>query len=361
MPKLQELNAIGQSVWLDYMRRDMLDNGELARWAARGLRGVTSNPAIFAKAITGSNFYDAALAEAKAQGGDAKTIYERLAVRDIRDAADVLRPVYDITQGRDGYVSLEVSPHLAEDDFGTIAEANRLWAEVDRPNLMIKVPGTPAGIDALGVLIRSGININVTLLFSVEVYRRVANTYIEALEARAEKNEPLDRIASVASFFVSRIDTAADTALEAKGAGHLAGKTAIANAKTAYEVYRELFGGSRWRALAGKGAQAQRLLWASTGTKNPNYSDVLYVEALIGPETVNTLPPATLEAFLDHGKARETLTEDLGGAKETLQAAADAGVSLEDITARLLDEGLKQFAEPFDQLLAAIEGKKTLI
>lgn len=358
MSILQQLQAAGQSVWLDYIRRDIIENGELKTLIDQGVRGMTSNPTIFEKAIAETDLYKGLITEAAAKGGDAKAIYERVAIRDIQDAADLLRPLYDSSKAADGYVSLEVSPHLHDSDRATVAEANHLWAAIDRPNVMIKVPGTDEGIDALGELTRAGVNVNVTLLFSVNSYRRVAETYIQALEARVSTGADISRLASVASFFVSRIDTAADAQLEAHGASPLAGKTAIANAKIAYGVYQELFSGPRWTKLAAQGAQVQRVLWASTGTKNKKYSDVLYIEELIGPDTVNTIPPATLKAFQAHGKVRNSLQENLAGARADLKAVAAAGVSLDDITTRLLHDGLQSFADSFDKLLAAIEARK---
>jgi transaldolase/glucose-6-phosphate isomerase len=354
---LQLLAAHGQSVWLDYIRRDLIESGELARLVREdGLRGITSNPSIFEKAIAGSRDYDRLLEAVLRETRDPVAVYERLAVRDIQDAADALRGVHEATGGRDGFVSLEVSPHLAHDTAGTVAEARQLWRAVMRPNAMIKVPGTPAGVPAFGQLIGEGINVNVTLLFSRDAYRRVAEAYIAAIEGRAAHHRDFGRIASVASFFVSRIDTAVDRLLGemgARGKG-LLGKAAIANARLAYQTYLELFGTPRWKALAAKGAQPQRVLWASTSTKNPAYRDVLYVEELVGADTVNTLPPATLEAFRDHGRARPSLTEDVAGARASMAELAALGISMEGLTAKLLDEGVQLFADSYDQLLAAI-------
>lgn len=366
---LRALTALGQSIWLDFIKRDLLESGELARLVAAGeLTGMTSNPSIFEKAIAGSRDYDRLLAEAARDRADTKTVYERLAVRDIQDAADVLRPVYEATRARDGYVSLEVSPHLAHDTAGTIDEARRLWRTVDRPNLMIKVPGTPAGVPAFAALIEEGINVNVTLLFSRAAYRKVAEAYVAAVEKRAARGGDVGRIASVASFFVSRIDTAVDKLLGGRIAAApddaararlkgLLGKAAIANAKLAYRSYLEVFGAPRWQALAAKGARTQRVLWASTSTKNPDYRDVVYIEELIGPDTVNTVPPATLDAFRDHGRARASLTEDVAGAQAAMDALAALGISMEQVTDELLADGVKLFADAFDQLLRAI-GKR---
>ena len=363
---LHQLAAQGQSVWLDYIRRDLVESGALAKLVADGeLRGITSNPSIFEKAIAGSREYDRLLEAALRETRDPVAVYERLAVRDIQDAADALRPVYDETGGRDGFVSLEVSPHLAHDTAKTVAEAQRLWGAVDKPNLMIKVPGTPAGVPAFAQLIGEGISVNVTLLFSREAHWQVAEAYIDAIERRAAHHRDFGRIASVASFFVSRIDTAVDKQLAARAAlafsdperlqlVGLMGRAAIANAKLAYQTYLELFGTSRWKSLAAKGAQPQRVLWASTSTKNPEYRDVVYVEELIGRDTVNTLPPATLDAFRDHGRVRPSLTEDVDGARRVMGDLAAVGISMDEVTARLLDDGVQLFADAYDKLIAAI-------
>ena len=365
--RLRALQGCGQSVWLDYIRRSLLTSGELTHLIeADGLRGVTSNPAIFEKAITGSTDYVEILQALAPQYRDAKSLYEQVAIRDIQDAADVLRPVYDGTQARDGYVSLEVSPHLARDTAGTLVEARRLWGEVDRPNVMIKVPATPEGIPAIEQLISEGMNVNVTLLFAQEAYEQVAQAYISGLETRAAQDGDLHHVASVASFFISRIDTAVDAIINERlktvaGAGEqaqlrsLLGKVAIGNAKQTYQRYQELFRGERWQALAQKGAQTQRVLWASTSTKNPAYRDVVYVEDLIGPDTVNTMPPATFDAFRDHGRVRARLTEDIEEAYDTMDTLARVGISMAEVTSTLLDEGVQLFAEAFDKLLAAVE------
>ena len=367
MNPLQALHEQGQSPWLDYIRRSLFTSGELQRLIDEdGLMGVTSNPAIFEKAITGSQDYTAALAALETEHLDAMALYERLAIEDIQQAADILKPVYEQTQGRDGYVSLEVSPYLAKDTDGTVAEARRLWQAVQRPNLMIKVPATPEGIPAIQTLISEGINVNVTLLFAQEAYRQVAEAYLAGLEALAAAGGDLQRVASVASFFVSRIDSLVDARLEAKlkaGEGDrallesLRGKVAIANAKLAYQAYKKIFAGERWEKLAAAGARTQRLLWASTGTKNPQYSDVLYVEELIGPDTVNTIPPATWEAFRDHGRVRPTLESDLDAAHDTLETLARVGISLTEVTDTLLVEAVRLFAEPFDKLLNSLDKK----
>jgi transaldolase/glucose-6-phosphate isomerase len=363
---LASLPELGQSVWLDFIRRSIIANGELRRLVEEDrLGGVTSNPAIFEKAIEGSDDYVGAIAALAPEGLTAKQIYERLAIEDIQAAADVLRGVYDRTKAHDGYVSLEVSPELANDTKGTIAEAQALWKAVSRPNVMIKVPATPEGIPAIRTLIAEGININVTLLFARSAYEAVAWAYIEGLEERAKAGQPLGTVASVASFFVSRIDTLVDgwiaeklqTAAEADKPAlrALQGKVAIANAKLAYQSYKTIFSGPRWEALAGKGAMVQRVLWASTGTKNKAYPDVLYVEELIGPETVNTIPPDTLAAFRDHGRARPTLETGIDEAKATLANLEKAGISLDKATDELIEDGVKKFVEPFTKLLKAVD------
>jgi transaldolase / glucose-6-phosphate isomerase len=352
-----EIVALGQSVWFDNIRRGLLTSGEFERMVREdGLSGVTSNPSIFEKAIVGSTDYDEALAEARAatphgDAPDPKSVYEGLAIADLRQAADVLRPVYEETDGGDGYVSMEVAPDLAHDTPGTVAEARRLWAAVDRPNLMIKVPGTEEGIPAIRQLIGEGINVNVTLLFSVLVYERVVEAYLAGLEDRLADGGEVAHVASVASFFISRIDSAVDHRVGAP----LQGKVGIASAKLAYASFGELFEGERWQALQGRGARVQRLLWASTSTKNPAYSDVLYVESLIGPDTVDTVPPATYEAFKAHGKARPTLSEDLPVALALLEKLAKEGVDLDEVTAGLLDEGVEKFIEAQGKLLASVE------
>jgi len=367
---IKDLLGFGQSVWLDYIRRSLITSGELKRLIGEdGLRGITSNPSIFEKAIAGSTDYDDILNAPESQQLDAKAVYERIAVRDIQDAADILRPVYQESKKRDGYVSMEVSPLLAHETEGTLAEARRLWKTIARENVMIKVPATPEGIPATRQLIGEGINVNITLLFSEAVYERVVEAYLSGLEERTRQGKPVDGIASVASFFVSRIDSAVEKLIDAKvkaaPSPHeqamlrgLLGKVAIANAKLAYQRYGELFSGARWSALAGKGAQTQRLLWASTSTKNPNYRDVLYVEELIGPDTVNTIPPATFNAFRDHGVPRASLTENVEAAHATLGALAKVGISLAEITSKLLDEGVAQFAEAFENILKAT-GRRT--
>jgi transaldolase len=352
--RLVELAQLGQSVWLDNIRRDLLTTGALARMVEQdGLGGVTSNPAIFEKAIVGSNEYSAILGELqKNKDLDAKAIYEHIAIRDIQDAADVLRVVYDRTKRRDGYVSLEVSPFLANETEGTIEEARRLWKAVNRPNLMIKIPGTAAGLPAIETAISEGINVNVTLLFSQEVYAEVAQAYIRGLEKCADPSH----VASVASFFVSRIDTAIEGYVKGNPALEpLSGKVAIANAKLAYQRYLEIFSGPKWEALEARGAMTQRVLWASTSTKSAKMRDVIYVEELIGPDTVNTIPPATLDAFRDHGEVRASLESGIEEAKDVMAKLAAGGVSIDKVTADLVEQGVKLFAEPFEKLLKAVE------
>lgn len=370
MNPLKTLQDHGQSVWLDYVRRDLLRNGGLKRLIEEdGVVGVTSNPAIFEKAIGGSTEYDEAVKRLVAAGDlDAADLFERLAIEDIQTAADVLRPVYDRTGGVDGYISLEVSPYLAMKTDETIAEARRLWTLVDRPNLMVKVPGTAPGVPAIRQLISEGININVTLLFSNDAYKAVAEAYLAGLEARLAAGQPIGTIASVASFFVSRIDTAIEKKIEkrqgeaeAAALKALDGKVAIANAKLAYVYYQELCESPRWRALKDKGAKPQRLLWASTGTKNPAFSDVLYVEELIGPETVNTMPVATMDAFRDHGKIENTLTADLAGARAIFGETERLGLDLDGVTASLVVDGVKLFADAADKLYGAVESKRETV
>ncbi|MGC2473506.1 MAG: transaldolase [Candidatus Sulfotelmatobacter sp.] len=365
---LKELLSYGQSMWLDYIRRDLFTTGKLKKMIDDdGLRGMTSNPAIFEKAIADSSLYDDMLHSLASQKGLSPTAkFEQIAIRDIQDAADVLRPVYEESKFRDGYVSLEVSPYLARKTQETVDEARRLWKAVQRENVMIKIPGTTEGIPAIRQAISEGININVTLLFAQDVYEQVAETYIAGLEALAARGGNLKKMAGVASFFISRIDTLIDSMINEKlksttDAGQqallksLLGKVAIANGKLTYQAYQRIFSGPRWSALAAKGAQTQRVLWASTSTKNPNYRDVIYVEELIGRDTVNTMPPATIDAFRDHGKLRNSLTEDIPGAQKTMDDLAKAGISMKQVTDKLTDDGVKLFADAFDKLLAAVE------
>lgn len=359
MGTLHELHDAGQSVWLDFIRRDMLANGELERMVADGIRGLTSNPTIFQKAIGGSDSYDAAIRSALGVKPDSSPmeIYEGLAIADIQDAADALRGVYDSSAAADGHVSLEVSPYLAADTAGTVAEAHRLWGLVDRPNLMIKVPATPEGIPAIEDLIAAEINVNATLMFSLADYEAVAQAYVRGIR-RAENPQ---RIASVASFFVSRVDNNTDAELDKIGtdaALALRGRAAVANAKLAYERYLEIFEGPEFSDQLERGARPQRALWASTSTKNPAYPDVLYVEPLVGPNTVNTMPPATVDAYLDHGKAYgSALGSDMDQAHRDIDALADLGVDFAAITAALQTDGVEAFSGSFDELLETVTAK----
>jgi transaldolase/glucose-6-phosphate isomerase len=364
---LKELNRYGQSVWLDYIRRSLITSGELRRLLDEdGLRGVTSNPAIFEKAIAGSADYEPQLKEfTRRRDLDAKGAYEIMAVRDIQDVADILRPIYESSGRRDGYVSLEVSPELATDTTGTLQEARRLWAAVSRANVMIKVPATPAGVTAIKTLIGEGINVNVTLLFHLDAYEAVAEAYITGLETFAAKGGDPSKVESVASFFISRIDSAIDSMLEARLKASddameqgmlkgLLGRVAIANAKLTYQRYKDIYLGPRWAALAAKGARGQRLLWASTSSKNPNYRDVVYVEELIGPDTVDTIPPATYDAFRDHGAVRPSLEEDIEDAHDTMDTLAAVGIDLKQVTDTLLADGCKIFVDAFAKLLGVV-------
>jgi len=371
---LRTLQEYGQSVWLDFVSRDLLKSGGLAKLITEdGLRGVTSNPSIFEKAIGHGDDYDALIAAAEGSGDlDPGALFEDLAVRDIQEGADALSPIYEQTQRRDGFISLEVSPYLAMNTHETIEEARRLWHEVNRRNLMVKVPGTESGLTAIRTLISEGINVNVTLLFSQQVYAEVAEAYISGLEALAKKGGDPHKVSSVASFFVSRIDTLVDEELDKKIAAAtdpaqktrlqaLKGKVAIANAKLAYELSKKIYAGDRWQRLAQQGAQTQRLLWASTGTKNKAYSDVLYVEELIGADTVNTIPPATMDAFRDHGRLRPSLEEDIAGAKAVMDALPPLGISIDAVTAKLVDDGVRLFADAADHLYAAVQNKRRTV
>ncbi len=367
MNPLKQLESAGQSPWLDYVSRELVTSGEIATLIERdGLKGMTSNPAIFEKSITSSPLYDSAIRTLLAKADHTPTeLYEQVAIEDIQAAADALLPVYQATKGKDGYISLEVSPYLAHNTEGTITEGRSLWARVNRPNLMVKVPATAEGVPAIRALIAGGININVTLLFALDSYKAVAEAYQAGLEDRAAQSQPIDGIASVASFFVSRIDGEADKALAAVGtqqAKSLLGKIAIANAQTAYAYYEDLVAAPRWQALAGKGAQPQRLLWASTSSKNPAYPDTIYVDRLIGADTVNTIPPATMDAFRDHG------TVEIGAVKQGIEHAPallreleELGISLDAITTKLLTDGVKQFADAFDRLLGAVAAKREAV
>jgi transaldolase/glucose-6-phosphate isomerase len=361
---LKALLDFGQSPWMDYIRRDLLTGGGLKKLIDEdGLQGMTSNPAIFEKSITGSKLYDDILSSPDSKLLDAKAIYEKIAIRDVQAACDIFSGVYASTKAKDGYVSLEVSPLLANDTKGTLEEARRLWKAVNRPNLMVKVPATPEGVPAIRALLEDGININITLLFAQSAYEQVAEAYIAALEARAAKGLDNSKMASVASFFVSRIDTLVDSKIDEalKTATSpkkellesIHGKIAIANAKVTYRKYQELFGGARWKAISAKGAHVQRLLWASTSTKNPKYRDVIYVEELIGADTVDTIPPATFDAFRDHGKLRDSLTENVDLAATQMQNLEKVGISMKEVTDKLLVDGVKLFADAFHTLLDA--------
>jgi len=354
--KLNELYQVGQSIWYDFIRRDMLTGPGLRDLVDEGIKGVTSNPSIFEKAIAGSDLYDEQMRLLVTS--DAATAFETVAIKDIRMAADILSGVYGDTNGADGYVSLEVSPVLAHDTAGTIADAMRLWTAVDRPNLMVKVPATAEGIPAIEELTATGININATLMFSLDDYEAVATAYVKGAERAADPTT----LASVASFFVSRVDTATDAALEAVGTQHaldMRGRSAIANAKIAYRRYQEIFEGDRFAELERKGTSAQRVLWASTSTKNPTYNDVMYIEELIGPNTVNTAPPNTIEAFLDHGTVTpDRLSEDVDEAARFIASLPEVGVDFRAITAQLQVDGVRSFAKAFEDLLAAITAKR---
>ncbi|MGC9395135.1 MAG: transaldolase [Anaerolineae bacterium] len=369
MHTLQQLHAAGQSVWYDNIQRGLLVNGELARMIERGeIRGVTSNPSIFMKAITQSHDYDAGLVPLAKAGRSAKEIFWQLAVEDIQAAADLFRTLYEETDGGDGYVSLEVDPYLANDTGGTLAEAQQLWQRVDRPNLLIKIPATVAGLPAITGAIAEGINVNVTLIFALDRYRAVMDAYLAGLEQRVAAGLPVARVASVASFFVSRVDTKVDGRLSeiidrgdahAENAQSLLGKAAIANARLAYAKYQEVFGSLRFQALKVQGARIQRPLWASTSTKNPAYRDVRYVEELVGPNTVNTMPPHTLKAFLDHGEVRPgSLLENVPGSGQTLASLETLGISMKTVTDELEVAGVKSFADAYTALLDAVEASR---
>lgn len=358
MSKLDQLSNLGQSIWLDFIRRSFITSGDLQRLVDQGLRGVTSNPSIFEKAIAGSADYDEKLAALVEANRTTAEIYEALVLEDIQQAADILRPVYDATKGADGYVSLEVSPTLAHDTEGTIAEARRLFALLDRPNVMIKVPATQTGIPAIETLIAEGININVTLIFSLAHYKAVVEAYLRGLEKLAASGGDVSSVASVASFFISRVDTAVDTLLEGTGSAELQGKIAIANAKVAYKHFQQTFGSARWDKLAAQGARVQRPLWASTGTKNPGYPDTLYIDSLIGPNTVNTVPPATLTAYLDHGQVVQSLSSGSDEARLQLARLSELGINLDAVTQQLQDDGVAAFVKAFEALMASIAAKR---
>jgi transaldolase len=361
---LKRLGALGQSIWLDYIRRDLISSGGLRRLIEEdGLRGMTSNPSIFEKAIADSHDYDEDIRAMALDGKGVGAIYESLSQRDVQSAADEFRPLYDKTDGTDGFVSLEVNPHLAHDTRGTTEEGRRLWAALNRPNVLIKVPATANGLPAIQQLIGEGISVNVTLLFGLPRYRQVVEAYLAGVEARAAQGKPVKHLASVASFFVSRIDALVDPLLEkitARGgkeadlAKAARGQTAIASAKMAYRIYQEIFGSDRFKKLAAQGARAQRLLWASTSTKNPDYSDVKYVEALIGPDTVDTAPLETLDAYRDHGEPKARLEQDVEEARRLLARLPELGIGIDDVTRQLEDEGVDKFNKPFDKLMETL-------
>jgi transaldolase len=358
MTTLHKLSELGQAAWFDFIRRSFTEAGDLQALIEKGVRGVTSNPAIFDKAIAGSDDYDADIQRLVGEGKSVVEIYETLAVADIQSAADLLQPLYIETDGRDGFVSLEVSPTLAHETEATITDAKRLFAAVRRPNVMIKIPATPEGIPAIESVVAAGINVNVTLIFSIAQYGAAAEAYIAGLEKLLESGGTLARTASVASLFVSRVDAAVDAELERLGRTDRQGHAAVDNARLAYIRFREIFSGERWEKLVAAGARVQRPLWASTGTKNPAYPDTLYVDSLIGPDTVNTVPPATLDAFMDHGQVAHTIDTDLEGARLRMAELADAGIDLDSITAKLLHDGVASFAKAFESLLSSVESKK---
>ena len=366
---LKQLGTLGQSIWLDYIRADLISSGELRRLIEEdGLRGMTSNPSIFEKAIAESNIYDQDIRDLALRKKDVNTIYQTLSQRDVQNAADEFRSVYEKTDYEDGYVSLEVNPHLAHDTKGTIEEARRLWAALNRPNVLIKVPATSDGLSAIRQLISEGINVNVTLLFGLPRYRQVAEAYIAGLEERAAQGKPVQHIASVASFFLSRIDTLLDPLVgkflehgsdKTEIATKVRGQVAIASAKAAYQIYKEIFGSNRFKKLADKGACAQRLLWASTSTKNPDYSDVKYIEPLIGLDTINTVPLETIDAYRDHGDPKLRLEQDVKEADWIMARLPELGINIDKVTQQLEDEGVKKFDEPFDKLMETLTKKSS--
>lgn len=359
MNRVKEINNLGQSIWLDFFDREIMDNGSLQQLIdVDGLSGITSNPSIFEKAITSSADYDEDIAQHGSSQMNNIDLFFNLAVHDIQRAADILKPIFDKTNGRDGYVSIEVSPYLAHDTEGTVQQAKQLWNQVNRKNVMIKIPSTAEGLPAIRRCIAAGINVNITLLFGLERYREVTDAYLAGLEDRVNANLPISPIASVASFFLSRIDVLLDPILASSDGSSIKGKVAIASAKLAYSIYKEVFGSQRFKKLEAAGARTQKVLWASTGTKDPAYSDVKYVESLIGPDTINTLPLNTIDAFRDHGIARPSIEENIEDAKNTLEVLKEKGILLNEITQKLEDEGIVKFNKAFDQLLQAIESKR---
>lgn len=361
MSILHDIHRLGQSIWYDFISRDFIASGQMQELVETGIRGMTSNPTIFEQAIAKGNDYDEQIKTLDVSGASLDDIATALFVTDIQNACDVIRPVYDESDGVDGYISLEVSPTLAHETDATIKEAQRLWAAVDRPNLMIKIPATPEGIPAVQSCISQGINVNITLIFSLEQYQGVCEAYLAGLEARSLQGEALNRIHSVASVFVSRIDAMIDSQLQALGTPEalaLQGKAGVANTKMVYQAFQQVFSGERWESLASQGANLQRPLWASTSTKNPDYPDLLYINTVIGPHTINTVPPATLEAIIDHGTAALTVEDGVKEAKESLEKIEQVGIVLPDVMSRLLQEGVQKFAQSFHSLFEKLEAKR---
>lgn len=359
MNNVKSIHDLGQSIWLDFFDRELMDSGKLQKLIDEdGLAGITSNPSIFEKAVASSSDYDEDIRKFAAEGKNNEQIFLGFAVNDIQRAADILKPVYDKAKGTDGFVSLEVSPHLANDTEGTINQARQLWKSVGRKNVMIKIPGTKEGLAAIKKCISEGININITLLFGLPRYREVTEAYISGLEERVKNNQPIEHIASVASFFLSRIDVMLDPVLKEKKLDNLVGEIAIDSAKEAYQIFKEVFFGDRFRNLEKHGAKKQKVLWASTSTKDPSFSDVKYVEALIGPDTINTLPLETIEAFRDHGKAVDRLENNLVQARQELNQLKENGINIDDVTQKLEEEGVQKFNKAYDSLLKAIDSKK---
>lgn len=359
MNPLNQIRKHDQSIWLDLLDREIMDSGKLQSLIDEDdLRGLTSNPAIFEKAISGSSDYDDDIAKLAKKEDDNSVIFFDLAIADIQRAADIFKPVIDKTDGKDGFVSLEVSPHLARDTKGTIEQARELWRRVGRENVMIKIPGTKEGLPAIRKCLSEGININITLLFGLPRYREITEAFMGGLEDRLKANQPIENVASVASFFLSRIDVMVDPMIDKKGAKELRGEIAIASAKKAYQIYLEMIGSDRFKDLENKGAQRQRVLWASTSTKDPSFRDVKYVEALIGKDTINTLPMETIDAFRDHGKVEDTLTKGIDKANEVLNGLEEIGIDIDDITQKLEDEGIEKFNDAYDKLLKSIDDQK---